>query len=233
MPFAREQATRETDAAAKALFDAGAQRVVVWDNHGMGANLIFDRLDPRCEVMLGAGFKQRFPGLDSSFSGVVMIGYHAMEGTKNAVLAHTYSPDAYREIRVNGSTVGEIELDAAVAGALNVPLIFLASDACGCTEARRFIPWIETVTTKQGWGRNCAYSKHPTTAEEEIHSGVCRAVERMEEMRPFTFPHPIAVEIRFKKVSQALKARIRRKDAYFAGLKTLRISLSSMVDWQC
>ena len=45
MSFAREQATPEADAAARALFDAGAKRVIVWDNHGFGANLIFDRLD--------------------------------------------------------------------------------------------------------------------------------------------------------------------------------------------
>ncbi|MEJ2199938.1 MAG: M55 family metallopeptidase, partial [Desulfuromonadaceae bacterium] len=106
MVFAREQATRETDAAARALFDCGAKKVVVWDNHGFGANLVFDQLDRRCEVLLGTGFDRRFPFLDETYTGVLMIGYHAMEGTPGAVLAHTYSPGAYRAIRVNGQTVG-------------------------------------------------------------------------------------------------------------------------------
>ena len=177
MVFAREQATRETDAAARALFDAGAEQVVVWDNHGFGSNLVFDRLDSRCEMLLGTGFGQRFPMLDETYDGVLMIGYHAMEGTPNAVLAHTYSPSAYKTIRANGRKVGEIALDAAVAGEMGVPLIFLSSDDKGCQEALDFMPWIETVATKQGYGRTCARSKHPALVEEEIHSKVLLAVQ--------------------------------------------------------
>lgn len=233
MPFAREQATREADAAARGLFDAGAERVMVWDNHGLGSNLLFDRLDRRCEVVLGSGFERRFPGLERSYDGVLMIGYHAMEGTPNAVLAHTYSPHAYRAIRANGVAVGEIALDAAVAGELGVPLLFLASDEQGCAEAKRFMPWVQTVATKQGLGRNCACSKHPVVAEEEIYSGVKRAVERAGEMTPFTFEKPVRLEIEFRRTTQALKARVRRRNWRLVGLNTLRTTLSSMLEWRC
>lgn len=233
MVYAREQATRETDAAARALFDSGATQVLVWDNHGFGSNLIFDQLDRRCEVLLGTGFGRRFPLLDESFTGVVMIGYHAMEGTSNAVLAHTYSPDAYRAIRVNGQTVGEIALDASVAGELGVPLIFIASDEKGCDEALGFMPWIEIVATKNGFGRNCAYSKHPVMVQEEIYRAVYRAVERLSEMKPFTFKHPVMVEIEFKKCIQGLKARIRRQGWKFSGLNRLQTELPSMLEWRC
>jgi len=233
MVFAREQATRETDAAARALFDSGAEKVVVWDNHGFGANLVFDRLDRRCEILLGTGFGRRFPMLDETYAGVLMIGYHAMEGTPNAVLAHTYSPDAYRAIRVNGRNVGEMALDASVAGELGVPLIFVASDDKGCNEAQHFMPWVKTVVTKAGQGRNCAYSKHPTVAEEEIYQTVVRAVKRINKMKPFTFEHPVLVEIQFKKIIQLLKAWIRRKGWAIAGMKTLRTSLPGMLRWKC
>jgi D-amino peptidase len=233
MVYAREQATRETDAAARALFDAGAEKVVVWDNHGFGANLVFDRLDRRCEVLLGTGFGRRFPLLDDSYAGVLMIGYHAMEGTPDAVLAHTYSPGAYRAIRVNGRAVGEMALDAAVAGELGVPLLLVASDDKGCAEARRFMPWIETVATKQGFGRNCAHSKHPAVAEEEIYQATLRAVERLNEMPPLVFPHPVALEIEFKKPLQVLKARIRRQGWCYAGGLRLKTELGSMLEFRC
>jgi D-amino peptidase len=233
MVFAREQATRETDAAARALLDSGAEKVVVWDNHGFGSNLVFDRLDNRCEVLLGTGFDRRFPELDQSYSGVLMIGYHAMEGTPNAVLAHTYSPAAYRGIRVNGKPVGEMALDAAVAGELDVPLIFVASDDKGCKEALDCMPWIESVTTKTSYGRNCALSKHPQVAETEIYHSVLRAVGRIGEMKPLTFSSPVEVEIHFKKVIQALKARIRRKGWCLSGIKSLKGSLTSMLEWKC
>lgn len=233
MVFAREQATRETDAAARALLDSGAEKVVVWDNHGYGSNLVFDHLDSRCEVVLGTGFDRRFPRLDETYAGVLMIGYHAMEGTANAVLAHTYSPDAYRAIRVNGLAVGEMALDASVAGELGVPLIFVSSDDKGCEEALFFMPWLETVATKKAYGRNCAYSKHPAVVEAEIYRTVTQAVARIADKKPFTFDSPVKVEIQFKKCIQMLKARIRRRGWSVAGVKTLKTSLPGMLQWRC
>ena len=231
--FACGQATREADAAARALFDAGAEKVVVWDNHGAGANLEFDRLDPRCEIALGAGFGRRWPGLDGSFAGVLMVGYHAMEGTPDGVLAHTYSPGAYRSIRANGREVGEMAIDAAVAGELGVPPIFVASDECGCAEAQEFLPWTETVTTKAGRGRTCAFSKHPVRAQEEVYAGVRQAVARLDEMKAFTFRAPVEVEVRFKHLLQAAKARVRRRGWRFSGPFTLRRTYATMLDWTC
>jgi len=233
MVFAREQATRETDAAVRALFDSGATQVVVWDNHGFGSNLVFNQLDNRCEVLLGTGFERRFPQLDESYAGVLMIGYHAMEGTPNAVLAHTYSPDAYQAIRVNGRKVGEMALDAAVAGEFGVPLIMVSSDDKGCDEALSFMSWIEAVTTKNSFGRNCAHSKHPSVAEKEIYEAVCRAVGRLDEMKPFTFLSPVMIEIVFKSYLQWMKARISRQEWKFSGLKSIKTELNSILDWRC
>lgn len=86
--FACLQATREANAAARALFDAGAQEVVVWDAHGTGVNLQYDLLDPRCRILLGSGHRGRFAGMDKSYTAVLFIGYHARENTSRAVLAH-------------------------------------------------------------------------------------------------------------------------------------------------
>jgi D-amino peptidase len=229
--FARAQATREADAAARALFEAGAQRVVVWDNHGAGNNLSFDRLDARCEIALGAGFARRWPGLDGDFAGVLMVGYHAMEGTPDGVLAHTYMSHAVRQISVNGQAVGEIALDAAVAGELGVPLIFVSSDAAGCEEARRFAPHAEVVATKHGLGAHCAFSQHPAAAAEAIGAGARRAVQRLGEMKPLTFPSPIRVEIRFKRLLQAAKARLRRRGWRLSGPLTIRRTLEDLQQW--
>jgi len=233
MQFAREQATRETNAAVRALFDSGAEQVVVWDNHGDGANLVFDQLDQRCEVLLGTGFNRRFPELDETYSGVLMIGYHAMAGTANAVLAHTYSSEAHRAIRVNGLDVGEIALDASVAGELGVPVLFVSSDDKGCKEALRFMPWVEMVSTKRGLGRNCAHSRHPAVVEKWICEAVCRAVENISMKKPFGFKNPVKIEIQFEKIIQLLKARIRWHGWRVSGVRTLEASLSNMLQWKC
>jgi len=233
MAFAREQATRETNAAVRGLFDSGAEQVVIWDNHGDGANLVFDQLDRRCEILLGVGFDCRFPELDKSYAGVLMIGYHAMAGTANGVLAHTYSSESYQSISVNGQEVGEIALDAAVAGELGVPLMLVASDEKGCAEALRFMPWIETVVTKKGLGPHCARSRHPAVVEKEIYQATRQATARLGEMQPLVFAQPVCLEIKFTNFVHLLKARIKRSGWRITGPRTLCKSPADLGQWQC
>ena len=231
--FARREAAREASAAARALFDGGASQVLVWDNHGNGENIWYDRLDPRCEILMGVGFNRRFPGLDESFEGVLMVGYHAMEGVENAVLSHTYSHAGYSGIEVGGKPVGEIPLDASVAGELGVPVIFLSSDDWGCSEGLRYLPWIENVTTKTGLGYNCARSKHPLVVENEIYAAVEKAMNNMDRMKPFGFEKPTNVTIRYRSFARALIARFRKKNWRFAGFKALERKYENMLEWQC
>ena len=54
--FAAREALREANACARALFDGGADEVIVWDNHGSGVNLDYDEVDPRCR------HQHRLPG---------------------------------------------------------------------------------------------------------------------------------------------------------------------------
>ncbi len=218
--WVRGQATREANAAAVALFESGARRVIVWDNHGASNWLHHEQLDRRCEIAMGVGFAHRWPGLDSNFAGVLLVGYHAMDGTAGGVMAHSFSSKSIQAIRVNGQEVGEMAVDAAVAGELGVPVMFVASDRAGCDEARRFLPWVETVATKQGFGWNAAISKHPLAVADEISAAVRRAVGRLGEMKPFAFRSPMELEIRYKRMDEAQAACARpaggwtRKDAF-------------------
>jgi D-amino peptidase len=206
LEFAKLQATREADAAARGLFDAGAEQVVVWDNHDGSLNLHYDLLDERCDILLGVGTARRWAGMDETFAGVLMIGYHPMDNTIDGVIAHTYSSAGYQWMKVNGVEVGEMAIDGAVAGELGVPVIFVASDDKGVAEAERFMPWIDTVATKQGLGWNAALSKHPKRAAGEIYEGAKRAARRIGEMKPFTFDSPITLQVRHKRIESAQAA---------------------------
>lgn len=230
-PFACVEAVREANAAVQALFDAGAEHVIVWDAHGSGVNMDYTALDERVDIALGVGFPHRFPGMDETFTGVLLIGYHAMDNTEDSVIAHSFSSRAYQWIKVNGMEMGEIGVDAAFAGELGVPLIFVASDDKGVLEAKRFLPWIETVATKQSYGWNAAVSKHPKRVWQEIYDAVRHAVERLPEMRPFTFAKPIHVQIRYKRLEEAERATRgatvwRRVDAY-----TVETTFERITDW--
>jgi len=203
--LARREAIRAVNAAARALFDSGATRVVAWDNHGSGVNLDPGAIDNRCEILRGA-LADRFAGAED-FDGVLLIGYHAMAGTIDGALNHTFSSKDIQYIRVNGVDVGEIAVDAHFAGLKGVPVIFVLSDRAGVREAARFLPWARSVASKEGLGRNCALAYHPERVEEETYEQVRGAVENLSDMGLFWFESPLTLEIRYMRMEEA-RARL-------------------------
>lgn len=217
--FAKKQAAREANAAAQALFDLGAQRVVVWDNHGSGCNLDYDLLDSRVEIVLGSGHKGRFPLLDESFSGVMFLGYHARENTAGAVLAHTYSSKSFQYFKLDGKEVGEMEIDAAFAALNKVPVMFCSSDDKCISQAKEAFPWAETLVTKQSLSWTSAMSRHPAAVCQEIRETVRRAAHRLPEMECYRLPSPLTVEIRYKRMEDAARAVLTGLDGKPFGYK--------------
>jgi D-amino peptidase len=230
LDFARLQATREADAAARGLFAAGATQVIVWDNHGGSLNLDYDMLDERCDIALGVGFEHRFPGMDESFTGVLFVGYHAMDNTVDAATAHSFSSATYQYMKINGREVGEIEIDAAMAGERGVPLIFVASDDKGVAEARSFFPAIETVATKQALSWNGAVSKHPKRAANEIYESAQKAAAGVADCKPFQFDEPLTYEIRYKRLEAAQEASRGFKGGERIDPYTVRWELEKLSD---
>ncbi len=229
--FAKKQATREADAAARGLFDAGAEHVIVWDNHGGSLNLDYDALDERCEIALGTGFPHRFPGLDASFAGVLLVGYHAMDNTADAVMSHSFSSATYQYVRINGREVGEVEIDAAMAGDQGVPLILVAGDDRCVAEACAFFPGIESAVTKTAYGWNAAISKHPRRAVADIYAAAQRAARRCREIAPFRLAAPVQLEVRFKRLDAAQAASRGYRGGQRVDPYTVRWELERLSDW--
>ncbi len=228
--FARRQATAEASATARGLFAAGATQVIVWDNHSRGVNLVYEDLDERCDIFHGVHAK-RLAMLDASFAGLLFIGYHARDNTVAAPLAHTFSSATYQWIKLNGREVGELAIDAAVAGALGVPALFVASDDKCVAEAREFFPGITTVTTKIGYSWNAALSKHPRRVLAEIEAAAQQAARNRTQVKPFTLPGPLEVEIRHKRIDTADQACLpvqgwTRVDAY-----TVKRTIQKLTDF--
>ena len=129
---AKENAIKEINAAAAALFDNGATRVAVWDNHGGGNNLDFSKMDPRTEKVEWRQYPYRMDfAKDYNFKGIIYLGYHSREGTFNGVLAHTYNSKAIQYVKIDSVPVGELEIDSYIAASHGIPPLFCASDkAC-------------------------------------------------------------------------------------------------------
>src|SRR5215210_7658675 len=133
----RRLMTDEVNAVAAAIFEAGPAEVLVNDSHGDMQNLLHTDLDPRVSYIQGAvkpfGMVQ---GLDSTFDAAIFIGYHARAGTPNGFLAHT-GTGSVKGLWLNGTEVGEGELNAAFAAELGVPVILAAGDSLAMEQISR------------------------------------------------------------------------------------------------
>lgn len=209
--FAAYQGTREANSAAKALFDCGAEEVLIWDCHGTGVNLDYNAFDPRCKFIIGAGSRKRFPGMDESFDGVLFVGYHAYD-TPNATLSHVYSSSTYTSHKINGKEIGELQLDAAIAGKRGVKTLFVSSDDICVAQALESFPWIKTVVTKQSLAWNSCISKHPMSVCSEIYEAVCDAVNEKDEMQTYCIPTPFELTVSYKRIEYAQGCNLRNPD---------------------
>jgi D-amino peptidase len=201
---ARMLMTSEVNAALAGAFDAGADRAVVNDSHSLMRNLIADKISSKATVVSGR-LKPKFmlEGIDSDFTSAFFIGYHGAIGDGDAVMGHTYSPRTIFECRLNGEPVGEITINAALAGHFGVPVALVSGDKTTLKEAGRNLPWAVEVETKESIGYYAANGLSPSVVCERIRAGAAQAVTRAAEMRPFALSTPITMEIDTLRTSQA------------------------------
>lgn len=199
----RELITSEANAAIDGSFEGGATEVLVTEAHANMRNIIPEKLDPRAIFLSGTPKRlNHMAGIDGTFKVAMFVGYHSKAGTKDGVMAHTYTADIF-SLRFNNIEVGEIGTDAAIAGYFGVPVILVSGDRAACDEARELLGDIETVVVKEGISRYAARCVPAAEARRLIRDGAKRALERPEFISPFTFKHPVRCEILFTDPSYA------------------------------
>ena len=70
--------------------------VYVKDDGFRDKNLLPELIDERAKLLPNGG--PILNGLDESFAGVMLVGFHAMEGAKDGVLAHSWSSARRRPV---------------------------------------------------------------------------------------------------------------------------------------
>lgn len=201
---ARRLLTLETNAVTVALLDAGATRIIVKDAHGSGFNFIPELLHPGADYVMGATrVENRFPGLDKTFDGALLIGYHAMGGTPLAVRDHTMTSQGWQSLRLNGRPIGEIGLDGLLFGLQGVPVLFVSGDDKTCAEAANELPGVVAYETKTALGRHAALMKAPQRVRSELQAAVRRAIENENRPKPLRLEGPYELTIRFLHTEQA------------------------------
>ena len=188
--------TEEANAAARGVLEASPNaHITVADAHASFRNLLPDLVDPRARLIRG---KPRplwmMEGVDAGVDAAFLVGYHGRAGRARSLLSHTYS-DAIAELRLNGRSVGEIGLNAAVAGHFAVPVVLVTGDDSVRDEVADLIPPAHTVVVKRPIGFNAADSLSPEEARRLISEAAVAAISRLEEVPPFVVGPPVEVEI--------------------------------------
>lgn len=183
--------TEDINACVAGLRDAGVDYIVVHDCHGGSYSLNWADVCPEADgYVCGAVGSQRYVNLQE-FDGVVLLGYHAMAGTPEAVLEHTFSSKNVQNMYLNGTAVGEVAIDAAIAGEQGVPVMMISGDDKVCAEAERFLPGVVTAQVKKGLSCFGAQLLPPQKAHQLIHDKAMEAVKKLPDMKPYVLPAPV------------------------------------------
>ncbi|MFZ5915640.1 MAG: M55 family metallopeptidase [Chloroflexota bacterium] len=197
----RKLMTAEASAAVEGALAGGAARVVVNDSHGGMANILIEELNPAAELISGSpkpfGMMQ---GIGPEVDAVFFVGYHGASGTGASILEHTWS---YRivDMSLNGRSVGETGLNAAMAGAYSAPVVLVTGDTSVTEEARALLGPIETVAVKEGVSRTAARCLHPQVACARIREAAERALRL--KIAPFVVSPPITARVTFGRAAHA------------------------------
>ena len=228
----REFMTLEVLAAVEASFEAGATEVLVSDSHGNGQNLLIERL-PKSVTVVRSWPRplMMMQGIDSSFDGAVFIGYHSGTTNSEGVRAHTISSARLADVRLNGASVPEAGVNAAIAGHFNVPVIMVSGDDAAVKETQALLGDVEGAVVKWAYGFHSARTMTPEAARDLIREKVGRAVRRIHDFKPYKIKAPVTLDVRFKnyRPSEVLAylSTVERTDAHsvrFVGRDIVEVS---------
>ena len=192
----RRYLTREVNICADECKKCGAEKVYVRDGHGGSYTLIWDQLSSAVDVAVsGITGDVRYEGLEDC-DAVILLGYHAMAGTKGAILEHTMSSAKVQNYWINGKKVGEVGLDAAILTDHGKPIIMVSGDDAVCREAKEFLPRVTAVEVKKASGCYGGALLAPHSAEKRIREGVRTAIENFKS-GIFDF-YPTEKPVRFR-----------------------------------
>lgn len=224
--------TSEALAAIEGARAAGAAEFVVADAHGNGENLLIEKFPRDVQIVRSwprpLGMMQ---GIDESFGAVIFVGYHTATTNPAGVRAHTFSSATLADVRLNGLSVPEAGVNAAIAGHFQVPVVMITGDDAVAREVAALIPGVETVTVKWVYGFHSARTLTPEAACDLIREAARKAIGRASGARPYHVREPVELDLRFKNYRPsevlAFLPGIERTDAHsvrFRGRDILEVS---------
>jgi D-amino peptidase len=193
---ARKLMAEDANAAIRGAFEGGATDVLVNDSHGGQRNLLPEDLDPRARL-ISHSFKRHgmMEGLDESFDAVIFVGYHAKADAPRGLFAHTGS-GVVRDLQINGRSVGEGGMNAALAAHFGVPVVAVSGDDVAVAEVKETVPTIRAVAVKRAINIRAVELKPLPTARREIQEAAKEGVAAAKKVAPVR--GPVRVQLRYR-----------------------------------
>ncbi len=181
---ARKLMAEDANAAIRGAFEGGATEVVVNDSHGGQRNLLPEDLDPRAKL-ISHSFKRHgmMEGLDDSFDAIIFVGYHAKADAPRGLFAHTGS-GVVRDLQINGRSVGEGGMNAALAAWYGVPVVVVTGDDAAVAEVKESVPAIRAVAVKRAINVRAVELKPLAQARQEIQQAARDGVGNAKKQAP-------------------------------------------------
>lgn len=193
--------TAEVNAAVRGAKKGGAKEIIVVDGHGAGEDysfnsLIKDQLEPGADYVFGYRWGCYVDPLKEA-DAILLPGAHAMAGVPDGILCHTMSSQSWYNAYINGVKVGESGIIAAIAGAFDVPVIFVSGDAATCKEVRALVgEQVAFAEVKQSLNRYAARCLSPHDAHNLIENQVCAALkDRNNWPKPYKVSSPVEFKV--------------------------------------
>jgi len=98
---------------------------------------------------------------------------------------------------LNEVEVGEVGFNAALAGALGIPIAMVTGDEALSRKVEKLLPWTELEVVKQGITSWSVANLSRQLSCELIRASAEKALRRLPEMQSFTVTSPIRFEVTF------------------------------------
>ncbi len=185
-------------------------QIYVSDSHAFGESLIWEELE---NVRLIRGYPRVFymvEGLDSSFTDLVLFGYHTAVGG-GGMMDHSYSSSSIYNIKMNGEYLDEARINSYFASELNVPLSFIYGDR-QTIESSPLYPQIDYCISKDAISRFCGIMRPENEVLNELfikgqNLGKNKKIVKPKEKDDGSI-YPLFIEIEYTDTVRAMLASI-------------------------
>jgi len=140
-------------------------------------------------------------GLDETFDAVIFIGYHAKADAPRGLFAHTGS-GVVRDLQINGRSVGEGGMNAALAAWYGVPVVLVTGDDVAVAEVKESAPSARVVAVKRAINVRAVELKPLQQARQEIQQAAREAIASARKPAPQR-AGPFRVQMRFRNLTFA------------------------------